>query len=158
MTAAADDFAAIRRLVDESDILRVASEIDQFVDAKEWSKLRSLFDDEVTIELPTIGSGTPEPMRAEDFISAVAEVNFAEKVTYHGRLNHVISIDGDRAELRAHMYGWNQLRTLSPDFFELWGQYQYKLRRTGSGWRVTHLTHIKFHARGNPAVNAAKSL
>ena len=146
--------ALLQRLVDESDILRVISEIDQAVDEKDWPRVRKHFEDTVTLDLPTLG-GFAKTMSADEFVRAVASSNFAEKKTYHGRLNAVIDIEGDSAESRCHMYGWNFLSEMSPPFWEMWGQFFYKLRRTGGGWKVHFLRQTKFHERGNPAVGTA---
>jgi hypothetical protein len=146
----------LKRLVDESDVRRILSDLDHAVDAKDWERARNHFDADITLELPTFG-GASQTMKSDDFMKAVAASNFAQKKTYHGAFNPVVTVDGDAAELRFHMYGWNLYREMTPDFWEVWGQFLFRLRRTGQGWKIVYLKQSVFHERGNPAVGAAKA-
>jgi hypothetical protein len=85
MKVSADDSGVIRRLVDEADILPILSDVDQSVDGKEWARLCAHFDENVKLDLPTLG-GVSRTMPSGESINGIAASNVLEKKAYRGRL------------------------------------------------------------------------
>lgn len=85
---AADDFAAIRHVVDR---------IDDTVDRKDWDSCRALFADELQVDFTSLAGGEPGPLAADDLIGAWRSNLHAAKPSFHMRTNHRVEIDGGTA-------------------------------------------------------------
>jgi len=148
----ADD-QTIQRLSDELAIRHVVDEIDNTVDAKDWTTCRSYFLEEIDVDFSSLAGGSPGRMPAADLIAAWQHNLYREKLSHHMRTNHRITINGDQAEVSSKGYAFNMLpRTHGTDLWEVWGDYHHTLQRTSEGWKVAGMTFIVTYARGNEKV------
>ncbi|BAW06928.1 nuclear transport factor 2 family protein [Nocardia seriolae] len=84
-----------------ADIIEAATRLFWYIDIRDWETFPSVFADEVTLDYSSIWGGepstvTPELIRAdwEKFIGSF-------DATQHLLGNHLVTVDGDRAELTA---------------------------------------------------------
>ena len=137
---------------DEQDLIRLTNEIDVAVDRKDWPLARRQFTNDVKVDFTSLVGGNPAVIKADQLIAAWQSNLAAPKKTFHLRGNHLVTVTGDKATIYSHGYAWNQLTGLTPDLWEVWGHYTHEATRTADGWKVTSMTFVKTHERGNVAV------
>lgn len=138
-------------LRDQLAIRGVVDGIDDAVDDKDWTRARGYFTDQVDIDFASLDGGPPARVSADALIAGWRRNLYADKLSFHQRSNHDITIDGDRATVRSKGYAFNRLqRRLGDALWEVWGIYTHRLVRTAGGWRCSAigLTTV-IHARGN---------
>lgn len=139
-----------QHISDRTEIILVVDEIDNAVDAKDWQRCRGYFTDEIYADFTSLAGGSAGNIPADDLVGAWATNLYADKLSYHMRTNHRVTIDGDRAEVFSKGYALNILRRpTGSDLWEVWGNYTHTLRRTGEGWKCTGMTFVVIYARGN---------
>ncbi len=139
-----------QQIVDEREIQHVVDEIDNAVDAKDWTRCRSYFTDEIYADFTSLAGGEPGHMPADALVQAWQHNLYADKLSHHMRTNHRIAIDGDEAEVFSKGYAFNMLpSSRGSDVWEVWGNYIHTLQRTPDGWKVSGMTFIVTYARGN---------
>jgi ketosteroid isomerase-like protein len=139
-----------QQIVDEREIQHVVDEIDNAVDAKDWTRCRSYFTDEIYADFTSLAGGEPGRMPADALVGAWQHNLYADKLSHHMRTNHRITIDGDQAEVFSKGYAFNMLPSpRGSDLWEVWGNYIHTLERTPNGWKVSGMTFIVTYARGN---------
>lgn len=142
-------------IADELEIRRVVDEIDNATDEKNWARCRSFFTEEVDVDFVSLAAGGGEPSRikADELIDAWKTNLYAEKKSFHLRGNHRIKIKGTSAEVFSKGYAFNLLETGEvTGLWEVWGNYKHTLERTEKGWRVSGMTLIVTHTRGDDRV------
>jgi len=145
---------------DERAIVRVADALDHAVDTKNWSAARAAFADHVVMDVASIGGPAGVVLAADDIIAGWRRNFQGAKTSLHFRTNHLATIEGDVATLISHGYAWNMVPAgalpghESAALWEVWGVYEYRLRRDGGIWRLTHFRFEARHERGPRAVAA----
>ena len=125
------------------------------VDEGDWAGVAELLSEAVLRPMSAGMSG--EPVRGREAI----ERFYAEQViTYRGSprtrhmvTNHIIEIDGDRAEGRSYFQVLQALSRMPPEIVVV-GRYQDAFARTPDGWRFTEkiiraewFGHVRHHFR-----------
>ncbi len=73
--------------------------------------------------------------------------------THHNVGNFRVSVDGDRAESRAHYYAVHQGRgAYDGQIYSMWGEYHDFWLRTQSGWRIDKRFYAIFLTDGPPQI------
>jgi hypothetical protein len=143
----------IQLLTDRAEVIRVVDEIDNTVDAKDWTACRSYFLDEIYVDFTSLAGGSPGSMAADDLVGVWSTNLYTDKPSFHMRTNHRVTIEGDRAEVVSKGYALNILRRhTGSDLWEVWGIYTHTLERTAQGWKCSGMTLAVTHARGNEKV------
>jgi hypothetical protein len=143
----------IQFLTDRAEIIRIVDEIDNTVDAKDWTACRSYFLDEIYVDFTSLAGGSPGNMTADDLVGAWNADLYADKLSFHMRTNHRVTIDGERAEVVSKGYALNVLRRgTGSNLWEVWGVYTHTLERTAQGWKCSGMTLAITHAGGNEKV------
>jgi hypothetical protein len=140
---------ALRRIADESVIVRIANQLDHHVDSKDWARARALFADRITVTFAEKGKGEPRAMKADELIGMWRANLGAKKTSHHLRGNHIVHVDGDHASVISNAYAWNRLEGNGDSMWEVWGHYRYELERSGPAWRITVFEFNATHERGN---------
>ncbi|MEJ7935324.1 nuclear transport factor 2 family protein [Sphingobium sp. AN558] len=138
---------------DEAPILRLATELDQSVDRKDWPTLRSFFVDRLAVEVGIVAGDGASMMDADAFVAEVAAFNPPRKIACHSFLNPLVHVTGDRAQFTANRYGWNLCDGFDPPLFETWGRIAYGLIRTGDGWLIDRFRLEVLREAGNRDVS-----
>ena len=143
----------IQLLTDRAEVIRVVDEIDNTVDAKDWTACRGYFLDEIYVDFTSLAGGSPGSMAADDLVGVWSTNLYTDKPSFHMRTNHRVTIEGDRAEVVSKGYALNILRRhTGSDLWEVWGIYTHTLERTAQGWKCSGMTLAVTHARGNEKV------
>jgi hypothetical protein len=149
------DADALRLLLDEREIRRLADDLFVLTDRKEWAAARALFvDGEIDVDMSSLAGGGPVRMTAAQLFAGFAAGLHPGKASHHMTTNHRVDVRGDGAELWAQGYAWNHvpgLRT-GDDTWETWGTYRLACARTAAGWRLTAFAYFAKRNRGNDAV------
>jgi ketosteroid isomerase-like protein len=151
---AGDELAtSLQLLADRMEIRRVVDEIDNAVDAKDWTTCRGYFTDEIYADFTSLAGGSPGRIPADALVAGWSTALFSAKLSHHMRSNHRITVDGDRAAVFSRGYALNILASKNgSDLWEVWGDYVHTLERTPQGWKCTGMTFTVTHARGNERV------
>jgi hypothetical protein len=147
----------LRRVADEAAVIRIVNEIDVAVDRKDWAKARSFFADELRADFTSLAGGQPATIKADALIGAWRTNLGPKKTSLHLRGNHLVTLEGDRARVTSHGYAWNKMEGNGDPLWEVWGHYTHELQRTPQGWRVTAMTFVMTHERGNMWVKTTPS-
>ncbi len=147
------EHTAEQRASDEAEIRRAVDEIDNACDEKNWAACRALFADEIDVDFTSLAGGEPARIAADELIDAWRTNLFDAKKTFHLRGNHRIALRGDRAEVFSKGYAFNKIdEGEAAGFWEVWGNYTHRLRRTESGWKCTGIVLEVTHRRGDERV------
>ena len=144
----------VQRLLDEAEIVKLASALDAAVDRKDWAAARASFEDEVDVDFSSLG-GTPSRITATGLVGNWQTALTPEKQSFHLRGDPVVTITGDAATMVSHGYTWNRLTTRKgDDLWEIWGVYEYRFARAPQGWRISGMKFVKTYERGDPSVRS----
>lgn len=147
----------LRGETDEARILRLATELDQSVDQKDWPTFRSFFADRLAVEVGIVAGDGASMMLADTFVAEVAAFNPPQKIACHSFLNPLVRVTGDRALFTANRYGWNLCEAFDPPLYELWGRIVYGLGRAGDGWLIDTFRLEVLRDAGNGEVSRLRS-
>lgn len=146
--------ARVAALEAERDVLTVIDQLDLSVDQKDWLTVRALFHDTIDVDLTSLG-GEPQPMQSDDLVTAWRNNLFEGKPTYHMRGGALVDIEGDTARAIATNYVLNTLpKRAEASIWEVWGRYEFTLRRDEKGWRISGLRYEAFDTRGDEAIRS----
>lgn len=137
-----------------AELVRVADGIDAAVDAKDWTRARSYFADQVAVDFSSLGGGPAATITADALISGWSGNLKPSKTSFHARTNHQVRIEGAAATMTSHGYAWNRLEGNGEPLWEVWGVYTHSFKRNGDRWQVTGMTLAVGHERGNMWVKA----
>jgi hypothetical protein len=129
---------------DRDELVELMGRYANMPDSGDWDELpKSVFTDPVTLDFESL-SGYP----AAVYPRAAVMVRFKESfsrwaATHHAVTNHQITIDGDRATVRAHIRAehWlpKEVAGDGPDCWLVVGFYDDAAVRTRDGWRFTSI-------------------
>ena len=71
----------VQFLTDRAEIVRIVDEIDNTVDAKDWTACRSYFTDEIYADFTSLAGGSPANMPADDLVEAWATNLYAHRLS-----------------------------------------------------------------------------
>lgn len=157
--AAQSEPVSAERVADHVELVRIADAIDAAVDAKDWTRARSFFADEIEVDFTALTGGDPATIPADALIEGWSGNLTEEKASFHLRGNHQIAWDGtDAARMTSHGYAWNRLeRGLAPEnggaaLWEVWGVYEHDFTRLDDGWSVSAMRFFPTAQRGSDFV------
>jgi hypothetical protein len=143
----------LQRLADEFQLRQIADEIDFFVDAKDWDRVRTYFTNDITVDFSSLVGGEPANITADQLVDSWRTNLIAEKQSHHMRTNHIVTFDGeDNATLISQGYAYNAIPGIEPvgsDIWEVYGNYVHTFERTEAGWLVTGMTFNAKYQMGN---------
>ncbi|SCW38766.1 SnoaL-like domain-containing protein [Sphingobium faniae] len=142
---------------EEALIVRLATELDDAVDRKDWPRLRGFFAETVMVEVGVVAGESAKPLAADAFVAEIAAFNLPEKLACHSFTNPLVTIAGARAEFAANRYGWNLCERFDPPLYELWGRIAYAYVRHDRRWLIDRFRLEKLRDAGNPAVSMLRA-
>ncbi|MGA9275479.1 nuclear transport factor 2 family protein [Ilumatobacter sp.] len=139
----------LRLLLDERDIVAVATRYCRVLDTKQWDGLAEVFLPDATAQL-----GNPTELAGLDAITdriRAALENLDDSQHLVG--NHEVTVDGDAGTHRCYLQAQHIRRVPdgSPNYIVA-GRYEDRLVRTSDGWRIAHRTLTVMWTEGNVAV------
>jgi 3-phenylpropionate/cinnamic acid dioxygenase small subunit len=141
----------LRRLADESDLRDLIHRYALGLDRRDWDLWRSVFTDEVLIDLSDYEpEPPPRPMAADAQVRYARQLFAGFDATQHFIGSHRFLIDGDVATIIAHMRAEHWLTTgQGGDRYTMYGTYTDQCVRTTEGWRITAVKLQLLREEGN---------
>jgi hypothetical protein len=143
-------------MADRLAIVELISRMALHVDARAWRELTELFTDPVFIDYTSLNGGEPASLAPSALISGWRQALDRLDATQHIVAGHAVELDGDSATCAANVQGTHTRANHSGG--PLWtvgGRYDFALRRTPSGWRISALTLSVQWASGNRYIMSA---
>ncbi|MFK7919350.1 MAG: nuclear transport factor 2 family protein [Ilumatobacter sp.] len=141
--------ADLNRLIDERNIIAVATNYTWALDEHRFDDLRDVFIADATGELgnPTLLQGIDAII--ERISSALSPLDDSQ----HLIGNHQVALDGDEAEHRCYLHA-QHIRTnaVGGPHYIVAGRYEDQFVRTSVGWRIAHRTLNVMWTEGNTRV------
>ncbi len=143
--------ATVRRLADESELRDLIHRYAFALDNQDWALWRSIFVDEVVIDMSDF---EPEPpprlLPIDKHVRAVERMFAAFDATQHFLGSHRYAIDGDHAVITAHMRAEHWLTSgQGGDKYTMFGTYTDECQRTPEGWKLTKVKLALIREEGN---------
>jgi hypothetical protein len=140
----------LRELTDRAEVSelcdRYVLHLDKDRDNDDW--LASVFTEDAHLIFPM---GEYKGLDGLAAFQRMARDTFSR--THHLSSNHVIRLDGDRAEVRAHLMAVHVREGAEPGtHFDIGGHYEAAAVRTPAGWRLRRFVFdLVWHAGQPPA-------
>jgi ketosteroid isomerase-like protein len=128
----------LARVVDEMEIRRAITDYAALVDAREWTRLASIFADDVVVEYhngrTTVTGGTA--------VAEYVKTNTAHLAWQHHMVSpYGIDIDGDTATALAYLVSHQQVAGDEAEFLTMAAYYTLELARGDHGWLIARMVH-----------------
>ena len=141
--------ALLRQLLDEREIVALATRYCRALDTKDWTLLSEVFLPDATAQL-----GSPHHLEGVDAIlgriqGALGNLDDSQHLVG----NHEVTVDGDAGTHRCYLQAQHIRKVAEggPNYMVA-GRYEDRLARTDAGWRIAHPTLTVMWTDGNPAV------
>lgn len=138
-------------LLDRTRIIETINRLFIGTDNRDWSLVKSCFAPRVLFDMSSVGAGPPSH-RTPDEIAGAWETGLEHlKAIHHQAGNHIVRVDGDRAE--AFCYGIathylpNRTNANTRTFV---GSYDFELERVLDRWVITKFRFNLKYIDGNP--------
>ena len=131
-----------------SDRLEISDLLTRYADAvdrRDWSQWCSVFTEEAHIDYTSAGGVAGN---RDEVAAWLSETLAMFSMTQHLIANQDVTIDGDRATVRAMFY--NPMQFDNGDRFFCGGWYNHDLVRTEAGWRSQRLVEETAWVEGFP--------
>ena len=141
--------AELDRLLDERNIVAVATAYTWALDQHRWDDLRDVFAPDATATL-----GSPDTLDGVDaIIDRIRTALEPLDDSQHLVGNHEITIDRDTASHRCYLHAQHiRADANGGPHYIVAGRYEDDLARTADGWRITHRNLRVMWTEGNTAV------
>jgi hypothetical protein len=128
---------------DRDELVELLSRYAAVPDTPDWDDLPSqVFCDELTWDFTSMGAAV-RTMTREAWCDRTRRLFAGWTATHHAITNHRITVDGDRATIRAHIRAehWvpDELAAGGPNCWLVVGYYDDVAVRTPEGWRLSHV-------------------
>ncbi|MFF8608915.1 nuclear transport factor 2 family protein [Streptomyces sp. NPDC015346] len=152
LTATTDDLAVLsRRVAELTDRVEIAELCDRYTanldknrGSDDW--LPSVFTEDAHLTFPM---GEYKGLAGLAAFQQMARTTFER--THHISANYAIRLDGDRAEVAAHLTAVHVRRREEPDgHFAIGGHYDAEVVRTPQGWRISRFVFDLVWRAGEP--------
>lgn len=141
----------LQRLADESELMDLIHRYAFGLDHEDWVLWRSVFADEVTMDMTDYSPGRSARPAPADLVVGNARVLFAGlERSQHFLGSHRFAVDGDSATITAHMRAEHWLHTgQGSDKYTMFGTYFDEAIRTDEGWKLSLVRLRLLREEGN---------
>ena len=145
------DEHALQLLADESDLRDLIHRYAFGLDTRDWDMWRSVFTDEVVMDMSDYEPDPPPQRRpADTYLAYVRRLFAGFDATQHFIGTHRFIIDGDRATIVAHMRAEHWVTSgQGGDRYTMYGTYTDECVRTADGWRISEVKLSLLREDGN---------
>jgi SnoaL-like protein len=136
----------LRQLADRAAIVDVVAGLAHAQDDRNWTAMRRLFADEVTVDLSKHYYGRPPTTMAVTDLVALARTGLTGfDCTHHAASNLVVNLSGDQADCRAHMVAYHHVPAEPGvvDYCTMRGYWELELRRSNRHWAIHHWAVVR---------------
>jgi hypothetical protein len=135
---------------DRSDIIEAATRLFWYIDIRDWDALAGVFAEQVTLDYTSIWGGQPTVATPTQIQGEWSTLLGAFDATQHLLGNHLVTTDGDKAELTAVFQAVHLLANpFGSPRWTLGGAYRITLERGARGWLIDAVTMTATWADGN---------
>ena len=140
-------------LADRLAVQDAVTRMSWLLDRRDWDALREVFAEELVLDYTQPFGGEPETLSGAELVERWrAQVGHLDS-TQHVTTGVLVELDGDSARATANVLAHLRREgTLGSPVWHNGGHYDVRLRRSGTGWRITALTASVSWAEGNSAV------
>ena len=144
---------------DRNELVELMALYATLADTKSWALASSIFTDPFTFDLESAGSSAVE-VSIGKWCERVQIAFAGFEATHHAITNHRITVDGDRALIRAHIHAqhWIVPDLIEPNTGDCWvvvGFYDDEAVRTPDGWRLERVKLTIRHQSGSHVARAS---
>jgi len=127
---------ALQYLLDKTAVSDAVKAYFIALDRFDWDTVASLVADEFTLAADAPGA-VPHAVPRAEFMRTLKERNGGFTATIHLNPDHLVTVDGDKAHVTAHMWAAHAVGTAPADEFWGYGIYEIDLVRSGRGWQLS---------------------
>lgn len=150
----------VRELADRAAVADTVTRMTWYLDRRDWAGLTGLFTEQVYTDYTSLWGGSPQEATVQELLSTDRQGSWRRtmdglEATQHQLTNVLVDLDGDEARATANVVGVHRLT--NPHGAPLWtvgGTYDFRVVRTGDGWRIRAITMTITWAEGNQHVLA----
>lgn len=138
--------SALQDLLGRAAVADVVAALAHAQDDRDWTALRRLFADEVTLDLSTHHHGKPPAtVTAADLVELARTTLAGFDCTHHTATDLVVRRAGDEATCRAHVVAYHHVPAEPGvvDHCTMRGYWELKLREIGGRWVIRHWTVLR---------------
>lgn len=141
----------LRRLLELAELRDLLDRYAQALDSRDWSLWRSVFGDEVVLDMSDYEPDPPpEPRPTERHLEYVRRLFAGFDATQHLIANARFVVEGARARGVAHMRAEHWVTTAQgSDRYSMFGRYHVDCVRRPEGWRIERLKLELLREEGN---------
>ncbi|MFE3188089.1 nuclear transport factor 2 family protein [Nocardia sp. NPDC059240] len=133
-----------------ADIIEAVTRLFWYIDIKDWDSFPSVFADEVTLDYSSVWGGGPATVAPAQIRADWEKLIGSFDATQHLLGNHLVSVDGDHAELTAVFQAVHILANpLGSPRWTLGGTYRIGLELVDGDWKVDYMLMTAQWADGN---------
>lgn len=116
------------------------------IDTKEWSEATKYFNEKVFVDYSSMNGEPGAEVKAKDLVGGWEKL-LKKANTLHMLSNFEITVKGKEAEIVSYVYASHVAKEL--EYWDVFGRYIHKLRKTKDGWKITSLTFKMHGQKGN---------
>lgn len=128
--------AEIRDLVERQHVVDVVTRLFNSTDEKNWEEVKEVFADEVFFDLTSLAGGEPSTMTPQQIADAWDEGLKDVSAIHHQTGNHVVTLDGDRAEVFCYGIATHYRPDEEKPITTFVGSYDLHLTERGGEWKI----------------------
>lgn len=138
-----------------AEIISTYSHIFIASDHHDWEACQNSFVDEPEIDYSSLTGQPSARVKAADLIAGWKEFLSRFNFTLHYLTNHRVVVEGDQATGFCYGHAIHHLpKAAEGDLWGVYGTYDFKLVKTGKGWRVSQMRYHHKYQDGNPNLPA----
>lgn len=131
------------------EVVRIVTNIADFIDHKRWTDLRGLYADTVHTDYTSLFGGEVQTQSGDALIATWKRL-LNPIVTQHLEGPIAVEVHGDRATARCHVRGYHYLKgAAGGDEWMVAGHWVIGLAKTAAGWRIDAMKLETFYQTGN---------
>ncbi|HWO14576.1 MAG TPA: nuclear transport factor 2 family protein [Polyangiaceae bacterium] len=134
----------------EAAVRDIVTRVAHHIDARDWSKLRSLYAERVTTDYTSLFGGEVQQQAADALIETWRGVLGPLRATQHLLGPISVLLDGDYARAECHVRGYHYRDGLpGGSEWMVAGHYVFELSVRDAGWQIDAMTLHTYYQTGN---------
>ena len=139
----------LQLLIDRAEISDLVNRYATGLDTHDWPLLRSIFTDEIDIDMSSIHL-RPTHVTADEWVESARILFAGFDATQHLSANHVHDVRGDEATCTSYMRAEHfVINDEGENYYTMGGYYVDELVRTADGWKIRSVNLAVTWNRGN---------
>jgi len=123
-------------VIDRTRVIETVDRLFVLTDQRDWEGLTQLFGERVAYDMTSLAGGEPAELPADAIVASWREALTPVAAVHHQSGNHLVTIDGDRAEVFCYATATHHQPGQEKRLTTYVGSYDFTLDRAGSGWLI----------------------